>query len=566
MIDSSASKALTFSANGSQRGPWKRSCALSAVGYDGRMFHLALPVISWLASLSLQDPAHPILEFIPKDALAAVQFASADEFAVAFGELDAVFSPDDPSSSDDVLRNLLGFDLEPLRRDLPIVLTFSFVGQEPVPSFIIPVKDHDRFAECIKAFVPSGTAIKRSGAYAAFQRGGDYVPGGSKLVESWPTSSLDRPVFFARADMEAVETAFGPLIGLGLGVMESQLAEARVPEGSPMDMSAFAEIIREMLETLVSSGEQLDLAIGLEDGELHSSMSLLVRKGSDMDGMGSDRAPTYSNLAGVVSADSAIQIVGNIEDEQLPLWYEPMRELGAVMVPSTSSSRYNTEWLIKHAAEIGPAVALSIRPTEGGPVVAAAVEVAESSDNVFQQMLDAAKYHAEGRGAEVQTLEAITVDGVDVRRLATVEAEEPLGPTGAALPDLPDMTAHFARSEGRALIHLLPTEMAAATDQLAAQVARLKAPERAPDLMASAIKALGEANPAMAMTVDMSLRAEEKIRSGELEPKLAPRFEGPASLSIYGGITGRHWHGDFVIPMSVLETLSEMGGEMGGGR
>jgi hypothetical protein len=524
------------------------------------MFHLALPVISGLASLSLQDPAAPIAELIPKDALAAVQFASADKFAVAFDALDAVFSPDDPSSPDDVLRGLLGFDLEPLRRDLPIVLTFSFVGQEPVPGFIVPVKDHDQFAEVIKESLPSGTAVQRSGTYAAFQSVGDYVPGGSKLVESWPTSSLDRPVFFARADMEAVETAFGPLIGLALGVMESQLAEARVPEGSPMDMSAFAEIIREMMETLVGSGERLDLAIGLEGGESHSSMNLLVREGSGMDGMGSDKAPTYSNLPGVVSADSAIQIVGNIEDEQLPLWYEPMREVGAVMVPSASSSRFNTEWLMKHAAEIGPAVALSINPTEGGPVVTAAVEVAESSDNVFQQMLDAAKYHAEGRGAEVQTLEAITVDGVDVQRLATVEAEEPKDPTGAAQPDLPDMTAHFARSEGRALIHLLPTERAAATDQLAAQVARLKAPEATSDLMASAIKALGKANPAMAMTVDMSRRAEEKIQSGELERELAPKFEGPASLSIYGGITGRHWHGDLVIPMSVLETLSEMGG------
>lgn len=524
----------------------------------GSMFNLVLPIVSGLACLPVQDLSDPIGELVPEDAFAAIRIASIDEFSKAFGTLDAILSPGEPSSANDPLQFFLNLDPEQIRADLPVVMTISSGAQGVARGFIVPVNDHEAFAAYIRDFTGEDLSIEHIGAYAGYMMGGEYVAGGSKLGESWPVTTDEDPVLFARVDMMAVESTFGPLINQGLEMMEISMGETPVPEGSEVDFAEVGEMISDFAKSLTSSAEMMDLALHIKNGDLSLSSELLVREGSDMAGLGSDKAPTDSNVAGALPMDGAIQVLGHMEHDKYAQWFEPLLEMTKSMVPALPGASTDLAGWLEHTDELGSAMALSMDFDSGVPTMAAVYEVKEGENDFYEYVQGIVATGAAERGAEVQVLDAREVNGVQVKQIATVEPEA----TEPAVPgtfEIPNMTSSFARSGGLVLVTTVPTGAEAAETKLAAQIALLKSPASERSEINTVIKALGAANPAIAMNLNLNLLVPQLVASGEVAAADAPTFEGPASVRMFGGVAGLRWLGHVSIPLSAVKAMNDLG-------
>lgn len=236
-------------------------------------------------------PAVPVAAdvLVPTDAGLLIRVDSFDRLANTMGALRESTGAVGESNEADTFLALLGLDSAHLDLGKPMYIAATFGSGVPSNVLVLPVSDEAAF----RAAHPSDF-IKSSGGYFGLSATGEYVAGSNELLKDFPTGS----VAAVRADIEAINTAFGPAIDMGLDQMEDQMARMPVEQTAGVDMAVMGEMYRMGLDAFFDSCDVVEMRLDYALGLVSYDMTMHTKEGMSMASWSSDRKVDFTKVLG----------------------------------------------------------------------------------------------------------------------------------------------------------------------------------------------------------------------------------------------------------------------------
>jgi len=444
--------------------------------------------------------------------------------------------------------------VEHIDRSQPIGLAVGFVegSQTPGTTLVLPVTDR---ARVIQAFRASSEELEVFGLdeYVVASTLPEYVPGtgDSKLTTDLPEGQI-----VARVDVPVLLEGLGPMVTSGLSQMKGQI-------DLPADAGgAGNEVEREMrlaliegIETALQSAASLDLVLSQAGDEVDVSLAFVASEGSELDGLLPAGSGNLRDLARCVDDEADFAVLTSVDSETLakkvlPLWSSALDNASAQNGGMDPVAR---EWLDEFSR---------LWPLCGDALVACG--------DVHDGGLRLAYYFRpddhEAFAAELTKAFASfgeSVPGLRIDGPADLPSEKSFVLTAAEAAEginLADITRHeesLRKLFGTSEVHIRMAEHEGTTvltiggdeGYLGESRERLdRAPEEVPAHVAAGLEALGDANPAFVMQLDLvdfmsefaDLLAEQSENSG-LKAWSGLADEAPLPVVYYGGVDGLVW-------------------------
>src|SRR5258706_3488401 len=310
---------------------------------------LFAPVLLALASQTPAQTGTPLADLVPKNPVAFVQSPSLERAAKFVERLSRAFAPASPQTVD-VAKLLMLIELpgdavevDPARPvGICLVLDTSGSG-EPLPAFLIPVRDADAF---LKSLEKPGSPMKgvAKGGYACIGMGAaPELPGTPAAI----AKGLPEGELAARIDVGRLVEQYHDMIDQGLDELEAEgTAAGEVPGGidpKPL-MGAYAGFLHDFVDSV----ETLDLGLRLDGDGIELGFALANAEGSALAAFGSKEKTGLRALAPLLDTDSGMSALMGMDGAAMMKHFQPFFDALSEAYPE--SIRPAMKQLLSHAA------------------------------------------------------------------------------------------------------------------------------------------------------------------------------------------------------------------------
>jgi len=463
--------------------------------------------------------------------------------------------------------------VEHIDRSLPIGLAVGFADGSPTPgtTLVLPVTNRGKVIQAFRS-APEDLEVFGLDEYVVASTLPEYVPGSG---ESELTTDLPEGQIVVRVDVPVLLDGLGPMVTMGLSQMKSQV-------DLPADAGGAAnEIEREMrlavvegVEMAIRSAASLDLVLNQVGDEVDVSLAFVASEGSDLDGLLPAGSENLRDLARCVDEQAAFAVLASVDsatltERVLPLW---SRALDGAAAQEGGMEPLARQWL-EEFSQLWPLCgdALVARgEVQNGGLSLAYYFRPDDHDAFVAKLMEA--FASFGNGAPGLRIDGpAELPGEKSFVLSVAEAAEGI--------NLADISRHedslrklFGATEVliRVAEHKGTTVLTIGGDEryLGESRERLdRAPEEVSAHVAAGLEALGEANPAFVMHVDLvGFMGEFAALMGghsedsELEGWTGLAGEAPLPIVYYGGVDGLEWQVGFRADLARLAEVMRKAG------
>ncbi len=531
-----------------------------------------------------RERAVDLSAFVPADAFVWLQLESIDALDGAVRALMDVAEQDAGGMWNiDMLLGqaammMPGADPKQIDRKRPMGIAFSLAADnpqgQPLPTFVVPVRDPQRFAATLTPMPGCAPPVVENG-YVGFSMAPDYG------LESAPgafATNMPEAQVVLRVNLARVVPAFRPMIDMGLAQARSGIETMPADEEYAALGSAVASSYLDGAGSFLESAEVFELAFSLADKSLRFDLAVSMQEGSPLASFGSAEPTDFARLASFLNEDSAFSAVAGFDAVQLQERFGGLFESLAELAPAGSAPPESLQTMWDFLSLYGSAVAVDA-DFEPGNLRAAYYADPQDHDAFFAGFENLAQRLGElSQGA-------LALDGPVDTRIDDVRLVQYRLSAGEASTD-------EAREFQRAMALMsgsgsedgafgLMVTLAATSDHiatiLAAQgdagdaftdlaLARLAVAGGAPSgALGEAVESLRNASPAFAYSWDMARLFRQSMElarlSGEFEgaAEFGASPEIPEGLSVpvtsFFGIEGRDWRGGFFVNVEDMMAL-----------
>jgi general secretion pathway protein G len=295
---------------------------MSHPNFVRRLACLAIALLT--GSAGAQESAAPgeaLARLVPEGTVVYVRASSIDGLEQSARKIVGAFDPRTAErfEIDELLSELdLPGDLEQVDRTQPIAVCVS-LGQssEPVPTFLVPVKSVEGYTLSL-----AGQAGKPAveGNYVAVSQ----MPGPAR--GTGPAAiALDLPAgdVVARIDLETLIERFRPIIDMGLGQIEAQMASMPQAATGGLDVAPLMRIYAGGIRAVVDAAERLDLAVRLQGNRLEIAEALTVLETSELAHLGSPERTDVASVARFIDPAAPLSMVLGLDAPALLERFQP---------------------------------------------------------------------------------------------------------------------------------------------------------------------------------------------------------------------------------------------------
>jgi len=525
-----------------------------------------------LLALAVQTPAQSapaasLADLVPKDTVAFVQAPSLERAAKFVERLGNAFAPAGAPKVDVAavlaLIELPG-DAAAVDPSRPVGICLGLAeseGAQPLPTFLIPVRDAEAF---LKSIQQPGSPMKgvAKGGYACIGLGAaPELPSAPAAI----AKGLPEGEIAARLDLGRLIEQYREQIDMGIDALEAEMDSVPAGEVAGIDptpvMGAYADGIRDILD----SAETLDVALRLEGDELELGFALTNAEGSPLANFGSKEKTGMRALAGLLDTDSCLSLLMGMDMAAMMKRFQPLFDGMPDVYPE--AMRPAMKQVFAHMGDLyslmGSAQCASMDFASTGMRYRAYFPCQEP-----QKLLEAHRGLMKSMpGFGMSEIPEHEVGGVKVagfrvkmdftELLKQAGDQEPQAQMDAIMERLfgkDGIALQVATKDGTSLMVMGGDE-----DYLRESIARMSSKSAPPAFLARALAQVGDLNPCMIVRYDLGRMMEGmKELMSSIEPGAAAVFSmGPLALSpmIWGGVDGRVWRGALSTNLSEISAL-----------
>ena len=248
-------------------------------------------------------PAQQIHQLLPPGTFAYFELASLDDLERAVRDTLGVIAPSELEGFD-VMKILseemeLPGDLSGVLHDQPLGIAVAFPGDvpQPVPVFLVPFADPTTYAASFPE-MPDMARPHVAGSYVALTMGPELgAPGaGTALTEGMAPGLLR-----GRVDLARLIEAYRPMIDMGMDMGRMQVEnELDDPDlDMPFDLEAMIDAYFDIADDVLESAELLELTLQVNGTQVHWHEVFTAKTGSPL---GSVKGRSKTPLAAMVGS------------------------------------------------------------------------------------------------------------------------------------------------------------------------------------------------------------------------------------------------------------------------
>ncbi len=524
-----------------------------------------------LLALAPQAPAQTapgasLADLVPKNTVAFVQAPSLERAAGLVGRMASAFGPAGaPKLDAAALMAMAGMPgdasaVDPSRPVGMCLVLEETSGAQPLPVFLIPVGDADKYA---KSVATSGMQTVAKGGYVCVGLG---APPELPSAPAAIAKGLPEGEIALRLDLGRLVEQYRETIDEGLNTLEEEGLNAGAAAASGLDLKPVMGAYADFLRDIVDSVQTLDLGLRLDGDAIELGFALTNAEGSKLASFGSKEKTGLRELAPLLDMDSGMSMLMGMDGAALMKRFQPLFDAMPAAYPEPL--RPAMKQLLSHVSEfyayMGTAQAASMDFTDSG-----------MRYRVYLRGGDSAKLLAAYRtlsggvpGLSVSEVPQREVAGVKIDAVrfkmdfgALMRLVDDKSETDAAEPEVEKMfekmfgkdglLIQFASKDGMALM-----VMGGDDDYLKASLARTSAKSTPPAFLARAMQQVGDLNPCVILRYDLG-----RLMSGmkDIMPMGAIGISSIAlATTMWGGVDGRVWRGALELNLSEIAALSHM--------
>ncbi len=392
--------------------------ALVAVGGCGGPSKPKGPTIgAGAATMPVEKPDQDIAQLVPENTDVLLYIPSTEALMAKAKKIAAVFGEKAEKGLDleEGIREMTGPLHEYFDKTKPMAVAVAMPPQgegQPTPTMILPVTDVEAAQ---KVFTDNGQeAPKVVGSYVMMAMGPpalapEKVP---EIAKHVPKGDL-----VLRANLAKMIELFGEDLKKGL---EQGVGEAgkNVPPGMP-DMGQMFEGMQEMMQDLLDSAEFFDLAVSIEETDVHVQGLFTMKEGSKLATAMPKANDGLVTMAGALPGDWPVMALMSVDFKKMMTWMEPFMETAFEAFPEEERGRVMEQWksAMKLYDHVGDKSAMGFRMDEQGMAMAMVMELTDSKKffEEWEALLtgDYMKMMAD-MGVDFERLEKTKVAGYDV--------------------------------------------------------------------------------------------------------------------------------------------------------
>lgn len=529
-----------------------------------------------LLALAVQAPPQApttLADLVPRNTIAFVQAPSLERAAQFVGRIGSAFGP--PGGPKIDAATLMAMVEMPgdvsavdLARPVGVCLVLEeTVGAEPLPVFLVPVSDADKYQKSV-AKGGSGMQVVAKGGYACVGLGAvPELPSAPAAI----AKGLPEGEIAARIDLGRLVEQFREPIDQGLNELEAEGESlgAAVPGGidaKPV-LGAYADFLRD----IVDSVETLDLGLRLDGDVIETGFALTNAEGSALSNFGSKEKTGLRALAGLLETDSGMSMLMGMDMAALMKRFQPL--LDAMPSAYPEPMRPAMKQLMSHVPEfyglMGTAQAAGMDFTDTGMRYRVYTRGGESV-KLLQAYRTLAGSMPGFSFTEVPPREVtgVKIEGLrfklDLDTLAKLSAEK--DEVGKA--DFQKMMDKLLGKDGL-LIQVASKDgttmmvMGGDDEYLRASLARISARPEPPAFLARALQQVGDLNPCMIVHYDLGrmLGGMQDLMADVMPMGTLGIPSIALATTMWGGVDGRVWRGALELNLSEIAALARMGNQ-----
>jgi len=533
---------------------------------------LFAPVLLALASQTPAQSAATLADLVPKNTIAFVQAPSLERAAEFVARMASAFAPAGvPKIDAATLMKMVEMPGEVSTVDLarPVgvcVVLEEGTGAQPLPVFLIPVSDADKY---LKSVAASGSGMQgvAKGGYACVGIG---APPELPSAPAAIAKGLPEGEIALRLDLGRLVEQYRDTIDQGLNSLEEEGAAMGAAAGTGIDpkpmMGAYADFMRDFVDSV----QTLDLGVRLDGDAIELGFALTNAEGSALASFGSKEKTGMRALAPLLDMDSGMSMLMGMDMAAMMKRFQPLLDSMPAAYPEPL--RPMMQQVMSHVAEfygfLGTAQAASMDFTDTG-----------MRYRVYSHGGDPAKLLAAYRtfsrgvpGFSVTDVPQREVAGVKIDAVrfnmdfdALMKLVDEKAKADAAKPEVAKMMEkmfgkdgvliQFASKDGAALM-----VMGGDDEYLKASLARTSAKSAPPAFMARALQQVGDLNPCMIMHYDLGrMMSGMKDIMADVMPMGAIGLPTIAlATTMWAGVDGRVWRGALELNLSEIAALAHM--------
>lgn len=531
---------------------------------------LLAPALLALASQTPAQTSTTLADLVPKGTVAFVQSPSLERAAKFVDRLASAFAPAGGQTID-VAKLLAMIELpadaaavDPAR-PVGVCLVLGEGGQ-PLPAFLIPVRDADAF---LKSLAKPGSPMKgvAKGGYACIGFGAapELPSAPAAIAKGLPEGEIS-----LRLDLKSLVEQFREQIDQGLDELEAQAGSASAAKAGGFDPAPMMGAYMDGVRDVVDSAETLDIATRLEGDELELGFKLTNAEGSALAAFGSKEKTSVRALASLLDADSGMSALMGMDMTAMTKRFQPLFDAMPAAYPE--SMRPAMKQMFGHMSEfygfMGTAQAVSMDFSDAGLRYRIYSRGGDPTKllEAYRSLAGAMPGFAISDVPQ-REVAGVKVSGVrlkiDIAALSKAVGEKNVHETEQA--EVEKMMERMFGKDGM-LIQVATKDDTALMvlggddDYLRASLGRISAKPSSPTLLARALQQVGDLNPCMIVHFDLG-RMLDGLKSivADMAPGGAADFPAIAlGTTFWGGVDGRAWLGALDLNLSEIVALSKL--------
>jgi len=523
-----------------------------------------------LLAIAFQIPAQSapgtsLADLVPKNTVAFVQAPSLERAAKFVEHLGNVFGPAGGQTFD--VEKLLALiqlpgnakAVDPSRPAGICLVLGEGQSAQPLPAFLIPIRDADAFLKSVQAPGSPMRGVARGG-YACIGLGAapEAPSAPAAIARGMPQGEI-----VARLDLGRLVEQFRERIDAGLDALEAKLDSLPAAASGGIDpapiMSAYADGIRDF----VDSAQTLDVAARLEGDEFELGFALTTAEGSPLASFGSKSKTDVRTLARLLDTDSSLSVLMGADLAALMKRFQPFMDSLPEIYPEPMrpAMRQAFGQLSAFYGLLGNAQCASMDFAPSGMRYRAYFPCTDP-----QKLLDAYRGMLKSMpGFGISEIPQREVGGLKIAGLhVKMDFTELLTQTGDQKPEVQvdammerlfgkdGLTLQVASKDGLTALVLGGDE-----DYLLASIGRLASKSAPPAFLARALQQVGDMNPCLVARYDLGrmMRGMKEIAASVAPGDTVGFPDLPLSISAWGGVDGRTWRGALSINLAEIAAL-----------
>jgi hypothetical protein len=533
-----------------------------------------------LLALALQTPAQgapavSLADLVPANTVAFVQSPSLERAAQFVGRMMQAFGP--PGGPEIDAAKLLSLvevpgDASAVDSTRPVGLCLLLdegAGAEPLPAFLIPALDADKYLKSIAASGSGMQGVAKGGYVCVGLGGAPELPSSpAAIAKGLPEGELS-----ARIDVGRLIEQFREPIDQGLNRIEEEAGAVSGATAGGIDPKPMLGAYVDGIRDIVDSAETLDLALHLEGDELELGFALTNAEGSALASFGSKEKTGVRALTGLLDEEACFSMLMGMDLAAMTKRFQPFLDTLPNVYPE--ALRPAMKQLLDHVADfygfMGTAQAASMDFTGSGMRYRIYSQGGDS-----QKLLDVYRKLDEvlpGLGLTPipeREVAGVKVNGLRLKLDIAALIKQFYGKDFPHKedPQLDTMMEKMFGKDGLAIqvasksgVSMLV--LGGDDEYLGASIAKLSSKSAPPAYLARALAQVGDLNPCLIVRYDLGRMIDGmKDLMSSIAPDAAVGLSlFPIALSpmLWGGVDGRVWRGGLSTNLSEIAALVHKG-------